>query len=261
MQLSRRAALLGVAALSTTLAAQAQTFQFDAAHGESLTLGPSGVVSEWRARAGAAALTPAQGSSNGWCHAVARTLSPGRRTLDLAVEGAASPFRAAGATGGVSYAFAVVRCEAPADPATLFDAPCSARLEPAPWPGDPWAFSAAQLAETAAYAVNGTATNAFAGSAGFQLVEVFWTAPAPLEALYVGGSPASPLWDRTWKGELAELVLLAAPPAPAERAALWSYAALKWGAPAPSGATGVRQTLDALGVSTGSLFASLVLVR
>jgi hypothetical protein len=206
-------------------------------------------------------LAPVQGASNGWCHAVARALPANRRSVDLGVEGVASPFQAAGATGTVSYAFAVVRCEAPADFSTLLDAPCSARFEPVAWLDEPWAFSKSQITNTAAYAVNGAATNVFAGTSGLQLVEVFWNAPVAMGGLNVGGAAASPAWNRTWNGELAEILFLAATPTAPERDALWSYAALKWGVPVAATGSDVAETLRSLGVSAGSLYASIVLVR
>jgi hypothetical protein len=254
-------ALLAVAAAAAALAGRAETFQFDAAHAASLTVGTSNVVTEWRARRGSAVLAPVQGASNGWCHAVARALPANRRSVDLGVEGVASPFQAAGATATVSYAFVVVRCEAPADFSTLLDAPCSARFQPVAWPDEPWVLSTSQLTNTAAYAVNGAATNVFAGTSGFQLVEAFWPAPVAMGGLYVGGAAASPAWNRTWDGELADLVFLAATPTAGERDALWSYAALKWGVPVAATGTDVAETLRSLGVSPGSLYASIVLVK
>jgi hypothetical protein len=246
---------------SATPTARSETFQFDAAHAASLTVGTSNVVSEWRARNGSAVLAPVQGASNGWCHAVARALPANKRSVDLGAEGVASPFHAAGATGTVAYAFAVVRCEAPADFSTLLDAPCSARFQPVAWPDEPWVLSTSQLTNAAAYAVNGAATNVFAGTSGLQLVEVFWNAPVAMGGLYVGGAAASPAWNRTWDGELAELVFLAATPTAPERDALWSYAALKWGVPVAAAGSDVAETLRSLGVSPGSLYASIVLVR
>jgi len=172
-------ASLALAAMLSSV--RAQTVQYDADHPASLTVGVSSSVSEWRARGGGSPLEPTQGESNGWSRAVALALPSGRRSVDFGVAGVASPFHAAGATGTVTYAFAVVRCEAPADLSTLFDTSCSVRFEPVVWPGEPWAFSTSQLASTAAYAVNGASTNVFAGASGFQLVEVFWSVPTAME--------------------------------------------------------------------------------
>ena len=243
------------------MATRAETFQFDAAHAASLSLGASNTVAQWRSRAGDAILAPLHGPSNGWSHAAARDLETGRGRVDFAVPGVASPLQPANATGAVAYAFAVVRCAAPADFATLFDAPCSARFDATAWPGDPWTLSTVQLDAEAAYAVNGVATNAFAGSTGHQLIEVFWSVPVALDALYVGGAAATPAWSRAWPGELAELVFLAAHPDAAERDALWFYANRKWGVPVAASGAGVAETLRDLGVLPGPLFASIVTVR
>ena len=254
------ACLAGLLALAST-AVRAKTFQFDASHVPSVTLGASNTVSQWRSRVGNALLAPLHGPSNGWTRAVAQNLASGRGRIDFAVAGVASPLHAPDATGIVFYAFAVVRCEAAADLATLLDAPCSARFDPVAWPGDPWTLSTAQLDAEAAYAVNGVATNTFAGASGHQLVEVFWSAPVALDALYFGGAAASPAWNRAWSGELAELILLAAHPTAAERDALWFYANRKWGVPVAATGSGVADTLRSLGVLPGPLFASIVIVR
>jgi hypothetical protein len=61
--------------------------------------------------------------------------------------------------------------------------------------------------------------------------------------------------------ELAELIFLGSTPSSAEREALGYYAARKWGAPVDASGANARETLDGMGVSHGTLFTLILIIR
>jgi hypothetical protein len=233
--------------------------QFDALRADSVSLGASNVVESWTSVRGDAALSPLHGQSNGWERA--RLAVGARRGVDFATTNTVSPLAAADATNAVAAAFAVVRCDDPADLGTLFDTPVSARFMPRVWPDAPWLLSTAQLESVARYWVNGVETNHFEGDAGFQLIEIEWPEPIALRDIYVGGAAASPAWARGWPGELGEVVFLDAVPTEADRSAVQYYVARKWGVPVAGASDGAREVLQSLGISFGNLFASVLILR
>ncbi len=237
-----------------------QAVQFDASRPATLTLAACSAVMEWRAVRGGVSLAPVHLPSNGWSLAVALDGLDGR-SVDFSAEGVASPLHASGSADPVAYAFAVVRCQAPADLATLLDAPSPVRFAPTAWPDDPQLLDTSPLGGSADYAVNGVPTDVFTGADGFQLIEVAWDMPVLLEQIFVGNTPATPAWNRAWPGEIAELIVLPFVPDAEGRNALRFYAARKWGVPVTACGAGAVDTLLGLGVSPGTLFATLIKVR
>ena len=104
------------------------------------------------------------------------------------------------ATGHVSRAIAVVVCEEAADHATLFDASCSVRFMPSPFPEEERAFYESQLTNAVSLSINATSTNLFPAVSGLQLIEATFEPPCPLNEIYVGGAPATSAWAQSWRG-------------------------------------------------------------
>ena len=235
-----------------------QTLQFDASAAANNSSGTSNTVASWTSVRGGVVMSPAHGQSNGWTRA---TLVTGAWQGVNFATNTASPLHAEGATNTVAAAFAVVRCTEPADLGTLLDAPASARFATRHWPGEPRLLALSQLGSATLYRVNGVATNRLEAAEHYQLVEVSWPEPVALADIYVGGAVPSPAWRRAWPGELAELIFLGSTPSSAEREALGYYAARKWGAPVDASGTNAREALDGLGVSHGTLFTLILIIR
>jgi len=247
--------------LALTVMAVGDALQFDAGRSATLSLAADNRVAEWCSVTRDATLIPVQGASNGWEHAVLEIGSDGKRSIDFGTPESTSPLHATNTTFSACYAFAIVRCETPSDLATLIDAPCSTRFAPVLWHDSRWKLSPLQLESTASYAVNGIETNAFTGAESFQLIEVFWDDPVLLSEMFIGGPPASPEWKRTWPGTLGELILLEDIPDREERLALYRYAALKWGIPLEVESPDAPFILRNLGVSSGNIFTSVIIIR
>ena len=210
----------------------------------------------WASRDGSSTLVSEHAATNGWSLA---WRDGGRVCFDAST----SPLAFSdSATGRVTRAVAVVVCEEAADHATLFDASCSVRFMPSPFPGDDRTFYESQLTNAVAVSINATPTNLFPLVSDLQLIEAEFEPPCPLNEIYVGGAPATAAWAQSWRGGVAELILLADAPTDAQLNALRRYLALKHGLAVPTESDGgIVATLAAMGVDTDGLFNSVFLVK
>ena len=166
------------------------------------------------------------------------------------------------ATGLVYRALAAVICEEAADHATLFDASCSVRFMPSPFPEEERAFYESQLTNAVTLSIDAVNTNLFPEASGLRLIEAEFTPPCPLNEIYVGGAPATAAWGQSWRGGVAELILLADTPTDEQLNALRRYLALKHGLAVPTESdSGIVATLAAMGIDTDGLFNSVFVVK
>ncbi len=94
------------------------------------------------------------------------------------------------------------------------------------------------------------------------LLEIAFPTGHPANELFVGGSPASPEWNRTWPGFVREIVFALRPLSEPENASLRSYFALRHGLPFAAPTPGdAGPILDNLGIRSDSFFSTLFLVR
>ena len=213
-----------------------------------------GVV--WESSDVRSTLSSEHAATNGWSLAWS---DGGRVCFDASTSPMAFPDSA---TGRVTRAFAVAACEEAADHATLFDASCSVRFMPSPFPGDGRTFYESQITNAVAVSIDAVATNLFPSASGLQVIEAEFEPPCPLNELYVGGAPATAAWAQSWRGGVAELILLADAPTDAQLNALRRYLALKHGLAVPTESDGgIVATLAAMGVATDGLFNSVFLVK
>ncbi len=210
----------------------------------------------WESCDGRSALSSEHAATNGWGLAWS---DGGLVCFDASTSPLAFPDSA---TGRVTRAFSVVVCEEAADHATLIDASCSVRFMPSPFPGDDRTFYESQLTNAVALSINATPTNLFPLVSDLQLIEADFEPPCPLNEIYVGGAPATAAWAQSWRGGVAELILLADAPTDAQLNALRRYLALKHGLAVPTESDGgIVATLAAMGVDTDGLLSSVFLVK
>lgn len=210
----------------------------------------------WNSRDGSSALSSEHTDTNGWSLA---WKEGGKVCFDAST----SPLAFSdSATGRVSRAIAVVVCEEAADHATLFDASCSVRFMPSPFPGDDRTFYESQITNAVAVSIDAVDTNLFPEASGLRLIEAEFEPPCPLNEIYVGGAPATAAWAQSWRGGFAELILLADVPTDSQLNALRRYLALKHGLAVPTESDGgIVATLAAMGVDTDGLLNSVFLVK
>ena len=250
---------LAACCLLLAASAHALCLQFDASSPATLTTNGNAVTA-WVSIKGGVTLMPIHGASNGWSAAILQP-APGKSSVSFrSQDGISVPsplaFHGTEATQKVAYVFAIVRSQTPRHRMTLLDAPVDVRLET----GNQ--FQEEQLGNTATYAINGHGTPTFLPSDRWQTVEVTFQTPVAINALYLGGSVPNPAWKRNFNGEISELVLLPAQPAPEQRNALLHYARAKWGARTdcdPLFTSGT--TLRTMGMDTGDTFTALLRIR
>ena len=110
--------------------------------------------------------------------------------------------------------------------------------------------------------INATSTDLFPPASGLQVIEAEFEPPCPLNEIYVGGAPATAAWAQSWRGGVAELILLADAPTDEQLNALRRYLALRHGLAVPTESDGgIVATLAVMGVDTDGLFNSVFLVK
>lgn len=231
-------------------------FQFDASR-DGCVAATGGVVTAWHSANGNATAVLCHEPVNGWS-----APSPAQDAISFdSPDGSVSPLSFDETmTAAVARVFAVADCTRFSDNATLIDAPCPIRLAPSPFAETPASLVTSNALGSLSISVDASATNILAS--GLHLVEAEFPAQIMLCDLSIGGSPATPAWQRGWCGSVREIILTDGAESENECAAIRSYLAKKWGlAPCPSGVENENAILRALGIRTGMVYGSLLIMR
>lgn len=252
---------------SIATAANMCVFQYDAAG-----FNVNGGVAAWTAANGKSALVAARPDWEAPCR-VGRVV----RFDD------ASPMEFSGdsATNTIAYAVAVVTCDAGHDAgtglihnttnfnySTLIDAPGAVRFTANEEDAAALAFSQSQLSGEVAVNVDTEESPLFfpAGvplpAQTLHLVEAAFALPPAASRIFVGGSPAAPEWNRSWKGGVADIVFFTEPPSEKERECVLFFLKVKWQLPVfAEPHADALAVLRALGMNPGDVFTSVIFVR
>ena len=247
------------AALSLLLCGRAFAFsalQFDATASRSVSR-TGGAVTAWVSTRGGVVANPCHPTGYGW-NAPQYDADGG---IDfLAASGVASPLSFGLAeTGLVSRAFIVADGSYAAFCSTLLDAPCPLRLFTEDEDGTVH-FATSSVLSTLAHSIDFAPGTAF--SAGPHLYEIRLDEPCQLNELHIGGNPATPAWNRNWNGVVGEVVFTAPTATETDAAAIRAYLSKKWGiGRCRSGMTDELATLRALGIRTGGVYGSMLIMR
>ena len=138
-----------------------------------------------------------------------------------------------------------------ADLATLADAPEPARLRLVSDGSRQTEPNAAELALTRQFVPQ-----------RWQVVAVDFGSPASLPEIFFGGTAGRPVWDRGWRGEIAEIVGFDTPPDADVRAGVANYLSIRWGlAPRHPASPAQRQAAIDAGLAYGLVWGSVLLLR
>jgi hypothetical protein len=166
----------------------------------------------------------------------------------------------ASATTLVSRAFLVANGTNATSLATLLDAPVPVRLSPKFFAGDTWYFEPSNVMGTASVTIDAAESDAWPLVDGLHLVEIAFGTPCSVSELYLGGNPATPDWNRSWEGGIAEFILLDGSITTEKLPVLRAYLGLKWSLPydfqTPENA---RALLARLGIKSDPLYSSILL--
>ncbi len=138
-----------------------------------------------------------------------------------------------------------------ADLATLVDAPETARLRLVSDGSRQTEPGAAELSLTQQFIPQ-----------QWQVVAVDFESPADLTEMFFGGTAGRPVWNRGWRGEIAEIVGFNTPPDADVRAGVANYLSIRWGLALhyPASPEQRRAAIDA-GLSYGLVWGSVLLLK
>ena len=214
---------------------------------------------EWAATRGGAVLRAVHPATNGWDAAFAE-----RGGVSFAgTNGIASPLEFDSVTtGDVARVLIVADCAEARPWSALLDAPVGAAFAPRAFPWESVRFASSNCLGVVAVFVNGVAGAAMPTNGTPHLVEVAFPEPVAASELYLGGHPATPAWDRAWRGRVFEVLFCFGEPSAADADVLRSYLSLRWAlglscAHPPDIATRLR----ALGVDPGALYTTILILR
>jgi len=137
-----------------------------------------------------------------------------------------------------------------ADLATLLDAPETARLR----------LISDGSHQTEPSSVEQSLTRQFIPQQ-WQLVAVDFETPAHLSGMVFGGTAGRPVWNRGWRGEIAEIVGFDMPPDADIRAGVANYLAIRWGLGPNPASPGQRQAAINAGLDYGLVWGSVFFLK
>ncbi|MBQ6923436.1 MAG: hypothetical protein IJQ73_02225 [Kiritimatiellae bacterium] len=161
-------------------------------------------------------------------------------------------------TGLVARAFIVADGAGAAFCSTLLDAPCPLRLMRTE--DGALHFATSSVLSTVEISIDFTQTTEY--TPGPHLYEMELAVPCPLCDLYIGGCPATPAWNRNWNGTVREAILVSPSATATDAAAIRAYLSKRHGIGRyRSGVQDERATLRALGIKTGGVYGSMLIMR
>ena len=142
---------------------------------------------------------------------------------------------------------------------TLLDAPCPLRLMPSEEDGA-FHFATSSVLSTVGISIDFAQTTEY--TPGPHLYEMELAVPCPLCDLYIGGCPATPAWNRNWNGTVREAIFVSPTATATDAAAIRSFLSKKWEIGRyRSGMSDEPATLRALGIKTGGVYGSMLIMR
>ena len=230
--------------------------QFDASVSRSVSR-TNGCVVAWVSTRGGVIASPCYANGSGWVEP--QYDSRGVMGFSLAT-GTASPISfPLTETGLVARAFIVADGTAGMFGSTRLDAPCPLRLMQTEEDGA-LHFATSSVLSTVGVSIDFTQTTKY--TPGPHLYEMELSAPCPLSDLYIGGCPATPAWNRNWNGTIREAIFVSPTATATDATAIRSYLSKRWDIGRyKSGVTDELATLRALGIKTGGVYGSMLIMR
>ncbi len=248
-----------IAALSLILCSGALAFtalQFDAAIPGSVSR-TDGCVVAWGSTRGGVIASPCHTNGAGWT--APQYDSRGVVGFTSATGTVAPISFPLTETGLVARAFIIADGAGAAFCSTLLDAPCPLRLMQSEDDGA-FHFSTSSVLSSVGISIDFAQTTEY--TPGPHLYEMELAEPCPLCDLYIGGCPATPAWNRNWNGTVREAILVSPTATATDVAAIRSFLSKKWEIGRyRSGMADEPATLRAIGIKTGGVYGSMLIMR
>jgi len=191
-------------------------------------------------------------NESGWCLPLAVPVTPKLSALSFAgnATNPASPVCFSNTeTVTVQTLMLATRGDA-ADLATLVDAPETARLR----------LVSDGSRQTEPGAVEQSLTRQFVPQQ-WQLIAVDFGTPTNLSGMVFGGTAGRPGWNRSWQGEIAEIVGFNTLPDTDLRAGVANYLSIRWGLDPYPASPGQRQAAINAGLDYGLVWGSVLFLK
>ena len=233
---------------------RADIIQFDASVRDSILVTNISKVVSWRSVNSPTILSPVHENSSLWSQ-------PRLETRKICFNDA-SPLEFAGAdTNLYNKIIVVADCNSLMPWSTLIDTSPALATNPVAFSNEVFTFSTTNCIGSSIIIINGDESTEIPINSNF-IVEFVLSSPTNLNNIFIGGSPATPYWNRSWDGCISELLLLNEPLTEQQYSALYTYLSLKYkievSVPLCADSYGI---LKELGVKAGSVFTTIILWR
>jgi hypothetical protein len=233
---------------------RADIIQFDASASDSILVTNISKVVSWKSVNTPTILSSVHETSSLWNQ-------PHLETRRICFNNA-SPLEFAGDNTNLYNKIIVVAdCNSLMPWSTLIDTIPALAANPVVFSNEVFTFSTTNCIGSSSIIINGHEGIEIPTNSNF-IVEFVLSSPTNLNNIFIGGSPTTPYWNRSWDGCIFELLLLNEPLTEQQYSALYTYLSLKYkievSVPVCVDSYGI---LKELGVKAGSVFTTIILWR
>ena len=234
---------------------KADIIQFDASVRDSILVTNHLKVVSWESVNSPKILSAVHGISNLWS-------APRLETRKICFN-EASPLEFAGAdTNLYNKIIVVADCNSLMPWSTLIDSSPALAVNPVAFSNEAFTFSATNSVGSSCTIINGHEGIEIPTNSSF-IVEFVLSNPTSLNNIYIGGSPATPYWNRSWDGGIYEILFFDEDLTEQQYSALYTYLSIKYkiDVDTPVCSDDSYSILKAMNIKAGSAFTTIILWR
>jgi hypothetical protein len=145
---------------------------------------------------------------------------------------------------------------------TLIDTSPALAANPVAFSNEVFTFSTTNCIGSSSIIINGDESTEIPINSNF-IVEFVLSSPISLNNIYIGGSPATPDWNRSWDGGIYEILLFDEELTEQQYSALYTYLSIKYkiDVDTPVCSDDSYSILKAMNIKAGSAFTTIILWR
>jgi hypothetical protein len=234
---------------------RADIIQFDASASDSILVTNISKVVSWRSVNSPTILSPVHENSSLWSQ-------PRLETRKICFNDA-SPLELTSAdTNLYNKIIVVADCNSLMPWSTLIDTIPALAANPVAFSNEVFTFSTTNCIGSSSIIINGDESTEIPINSNF-IVEFVLSSPISLNNIYIGGSPATPDWNRSWDGGIYEILLFDEELTEQQYSALYTYLSIKYkiDVDTPVCSDDSYSILKAMNIKAGSAFTTIILWR